>query len=126
MNKLANKLELNTKIISNFKAEINGCIVNNEDAYYTVYDILEYIINTDIPFTKYQDFVADLITAFENLKEYGTNKEYTYIESVLKDITVKLTNIDELTDTLSHIVKDEIYSEFKEFYTRLWTNYYIS
>lgn len=120
------KLELNTKIISNFKAEINGCIVNNEDVYYTVSDILEYIINTDIPFTKYKDFVADLITAFENLKEYGTNKEYAYIETVLKDVTIKLTNIDELTDTLSHLVKDEIYSEFKEFYTRLWTNYYIS
>lgn len=50
------KLELNTKIISNFKAEINGCIVNHKDVYYTVSDILEYIINTDIPFTKYQDF----------------------------------------------------------------------
>ena len=40
------KLELNTKIISNFKAEINGCIVNHEDVYYTVSesDIIENII----------------------------------------------------------------------------------
>lgn len=120
------KLELNTKIISNFKAEINGCIVNHEDVYYTVSDILEYIINTDIPFTKYQEFVADLITAFENLKEYGTNKEYAHVESVLKDVTIKLKNIDELTNTLSHLVKDEIYSEFKKFYNKLKNNYYTS
>lgn len=126
MNKLANKLELNTKIISNFKAEINGCIVNNEDVYYTVSDILEYIINTDIPFTKYKDFVIDLIETLEVLKGYGSNKEYAHVESVLKDITIKLKNIDELTDAISNLIENEIYVEFTDMYNKLKNNYYIS
>lgn len=126
MNKLANKLELNTKIISNFKAEINGCIVNNEDVYYTVSDILEYIINTDIPFTKYKDFVIDLIETLEVLKGYGSNKEYAHVESVLKDITIKLKNIEELTDAISNLIENEIYVEFTDMYNKLKNNYYIS
>lgn len=120
------KLELNTKIISKFKAEINGYIVNNEDVYYTVSDILEYIINTDIPFTKYKDFVIDLIETLEVLKGYGSNKEYAHVESVLKDITIKLKNIDELTDAISNLVENEIYVEFTDMYDKLKNNYYTS
>lgn len=120
------KLELNTKIISNFKAEINGCIVNHEDVYYTVSDILEYIINTDIPFTKYQEFVADLIETLEILKEYGVNKEYAHVESVLNDITIEMQNIDELTDTIGNLVNKEIYYEFNDLYNKLKNNYYMA
>ena len=31
-----NRLELNTNIVTNFKGEINGCTVTNEDVYYTM------------------------------------------------------------------------------------------
>ena len=126
MNELQNKLELNTKIISKFKAEINGCIVNNEDVYYTVSNILEYIIQTDIPFTKYKDFVTDLIETLENLKDYGNNKEYAHVESVLNNITMEMENIDELTDTIDNLANKEIYTEFKDIYDKLKNNYYTS
>lgn len=48
-----NRLELNTNIVTNFKGEINGCTVTNEDVYYTVQNILEFAVITQLPFTKW-------------------------------------------------------------------------
>lgn len=46
------KLELNMKVVSKFKGEINGITVSNEDVYYTLLDLLEYLTPENIPLTK--------------------------------------------------------------------------
>ena len=48
-----NRLELNINIITNFEGEINSHIVTNEDVYYTVQNILEFVVITQLPFTKW-------------------------------------------------------------------------
>lgn len=127
-----NKLEVNTKIISHFKGEINGQTVNNEDVYYTVSELLEYLTYDNIPFTQWKDFISDLIQAFENLKSSTITdngnyiNDYTYIEYILLKDFMRSTNIDELKATISDIVENEGYNEFEDLYNRLESNYYTS
>lgn len=120
------KLELNTNIITNFKAEINGHIVNNEDVYYTVKNILEYATIGQFPFTKWSDFIADLITAFEDLKSSGINDDYNYAESKVIEAFAEMTSIDTIKEAFAHLVEVQYYPEFKELYNRLKDNYYIA
>lgn len=121
-----NKLELNANIITNFKGEINGCIVNNEDVYYTVQNLLEYIVVTQIPFTRYSDFITDLIKAFEGLKTSGINDDYNYAESKMIEASAEMTNLDSIKKAFEYLVEVEHYPEFKELYNRLKNDYYTS
>lgn len=127
-----NKLELNTKIISNFKGKINDEDVYDEDVYYTISKLLEYLTYNNIPFTKWDEFIADLIQAFEDLKESAITdsstyvNDYTYIEAILLKDFMRSTNIDELTATISDIVENEEYTEFENLYNKLDSNYYTS
>lgn len=121
-----NRLELNTNIVTNFKGEINDCTVTNEDVYYTVQNILEFAVITQLPFTKWQDFIADLIKAFEDLKSSGINDDYNYAESKIIEASAKMTNIDSLKEAFAHLVDVQYYPEFKEIHNRLKDNYYTS
>lgn len=126
------KLEVTTKIISNFKGKINGEDIYDEDVYYTVSELLEYLTYDNIPFTKWDEFIVDLIQAFEDLKETAiTNNstyvnDYTYIEAILLKDFMRSTNVDELKATISDIVENEGYNEFEDLYNRLENNYYTS
>lgn len=121
-----NRLELNTNIITNFEGEINSHIVTNEDVYYTVQNILEFVVITQLPFTKWQDFIADLIKAFEDLKSSGINDDYNYAESKIIEASAKMTDIDSLKEAFAHLVDVQYYPEFKEIHNRLKDNYYTS
>lgn len=121
-----NRLELNTNIITNFKGEINGHIVTNEDVYYTVQNILEFVVITQLPFTKWQDFIADLIKAFEDLKSSGINDDYNYAESKVIEASAEMTNLDSLKNAFAHLVEVQYYPEFKDIYNKLKNNYYTS
>lgn len=121
-----NRLELNTNIITNFEGEINSHIVTNEDVYYTVQNILEFVVITQLPFTKWQDFIADLITAFEDLKSSGINDDYNYAESKIIETSAEMTNLDSLKNAFTHLVEVQYYPEFKKIYNRLKDNYYTS
>ena len=125
-----NKLEVTTKIISHFKGKINGEDVHDEDVYYTVSELLEYLTYNNIPFTKWDEFIADLIQAFEDLKESAITdsstyvNNYTYIEYILLKDFMRTTNIDELKATISDIVETQGYLEFEDLYNKLESNYY--
>ena len=121
-----NRLELNTNIITNFEGEINGHTVNNEDVYYTVQNILEFAVITQLPFTKWQDFIADLIKAFEDLKSSGINDDYNYAESKIIEASAEMTNLDSLKNAFAHLVEVQYYPEFKDIYNKLKNNYYTS
>ena len=121
-----NRLELNTNIITNFEGEINSHIVTNEDVYYTVQNILEFVVITQLPFTKWQDFIADLIKAFEDLKSSGINDDYNYAESKIIEASAEMTNLDSLKNAFAHLVEVQYYPEFKKIYNRLKDNYYTS
>jgi hypothetical protein len=121
-----NRLELNTNIITNFEGEINSHIVTNEDVYYTVQNILEFVVITQLPFTKWQDFIADLITAFEELKSLGINDDYNYAESKIIEASAEMTNLDSLKNAFAHLVEVQYYPEFKDIYDKLKNNYYTS
>lgn len=121
-----NRLELNTNIITNFEGEINGHTVNNEDVYYTVQNLLEYAVITQLPFTKWSDFIADLITAFEELKSLGINDDYNYAESKIIEASAEMTNLDSLKNAFAHLVEVQYYPEFKDIYDKLKNNYYTS
>lgn len=126
------KLELNMKVVSKFKGEINGITVSNEDVYYTVLDLLEYLTPENIPFTKWSDFIANLIKAFENLKSSAITdsgnyvNDYTYVESLLTKSVINVTDIDELTDAINDIVETDGYTEFEDIYNKLKEGYYTS
>ena len=121
-----NRLELNTNIITNFEGEINSHIVTNEDVYYTVQNILEFVVITQLPFTKWQDFIADLIKAFEELKSSGINDDYNYAESKIIEASAEMTNVDSLKNAFTHLVEIQYYPEFKDIYNKLKNNYYTS
>lgn len=121
-----NRLELNTNIITNFEGEINSHIVTNEDVYYTVQNILEFVVITQLPFTKWQDFIADLIKAFEDLKSSGINDDYNYAESKVIEASAEMTNLDSLKNAFAHLVEVQYYPEFKDIYDKLKNNYYTS
>ena len=125
-----NKLKVESKIISKFKGEINYQTVNNEDVYYTVSDILYYLTYMNIPFTRWENFIADLIKAFEELKSSAITvddiNDYTYVESLIRRHLIKVTSIDELTNIISDIVENEEYTEFKHLYSKLKNGYYTS
>lgn len=121
-----NRLELNTNIITNFEGEINSHIVTNEDVYYTVQNILEFVVITKLPFTKWQDFIADLIKAFEDLKSSGINDDYNYAESKIIEASAEMTNLDSLKNAFAHLVEVQYYPEFKDIYNKLKNNYYTS
>lgn len=121
-----NRLELNTNIITNFEGEINDHIVTNEDVYYTVQNILEFVVITQLPFTKWQDFIADLIKAFEELKSLGINDDYNYAESKIIETSAEMTNLDSLKNAFAHLVEVQYYPEFKDIYNKLKNNYYTS
>jgi len=121
-----NRLELNTNIITNFEGEINSHIVTNEDVYYTVQNILEFVVITQLPFTKWQDFIADLIKAFEDLKSSGINDDYNYAESKVIEASAEMTSLDSLKEAFAHLVEVQYYPEFKDIYNRLKDNYYTS
>lgn len=121
-----NRLELNANIVTNFKGEINGCTVTNEDVYYTVQNILEFAVITQLPFTKWQDFIADLIKAFEDLKSSGINDDYNYAESKVIEASAEMTNLDSLKNAFAHLVEVQYYPEFKDIYDKLKNNYYTS
>ena len=121
-----NRLELNANIITNFKGEINGYTVTNEDVYYTVQNILEFAVITQLPFTKWQDFIVDLIKAFEDLKSSGINDDYNYAESKIIEVSAEMASLDSLKEAFTHLVEVQYYPEFKEIHNRLKDNYYIS
>lgn len=125
-----NKLKVESKIISKFKGEINYQTVNNENVYYTVSDILYYLTYMNIPFTRWENFIADLIKAFEELKSSAITvddiNDYTYVESLVRKYLIKVTSIDELTNIISDIVENEEYAEFKHLYSKLKNGYYTS
>ena len=121
-----NRLELNTNIITNFEGEINSHIVTNEDVYYTVQNILEFVVITQLPFTKWSDFIADLIKAFEDLKSSGINDDYNYAESKVIEASAEMTNLDSLKNAFAHLVEVQYYPEFKDIYNKLKNNYYTS
>lgn len=121
-----NRLELNANIITNFKGEINGYTVTNEDVYYTVQNILEFAVITQLPFTKWQDFIVDLIKAFEDLKSSGINDDYNYAESKIIEVSAEMASLDSLKEAFTHLVEVQYYPEFKEMHNRLKDNYYTS
>ena len=121
-----NKLKLNTNIITNFEGEINSHIVTNEDVYYTVQNILEFVVITQLPFTKWSDFIADLITAFEELKSLDINDDYNYAESKIIEASAEMTNLDSLKNAFTYLVEVQYYPEFKDIYDKLKNNYYTS
>lgn len=121
-----NRLELNANIITNFKGEINGYAVTNEDVYYTVQNLLEYAVITQLPFTKWSDFIADLIKAFEDLKSSGINDDYNYAESKIIEVSAEMASLDSLKEAFTHLVEVQYYPEFKEIHNRLKDNYYTS
>lgn len=117
------KLKLKAVILSEFSGEINGCPVNNEDAYYSVRNILEYIESNNTKLTKWSDFIEDLIETFEAL---GRHPDFDYVYEKLIATVANKKDIDALTKTLEQISYVKCYSEFDTMYSRLKNNYYTS
>ena len=120
------ELKLKANIISKFEGEINGCPVKNEDVYYSVQNILEYIIINHIKLTKWSDFISDLIEAFNTLKTNDLDGDYDYIYEKLLGASSSIETISDLTDMLNNIVEADGYSEFETIYDRVQNNYYVS
>lgn len=120
------KLKLKAIVLSEFSGEINGCPVNNQDVYYSVRNILEYIENNNTKLTKWSDFISDLIEAFNTLKANDLDGDYDYIYEKLLEASSSIETISDLTDMLNNIVEADGYSEFETIYDRVQNNYYVS
>lgn len=117
------KLKLKAIVLSEFSDEINGCLVNNQDVYYSVRNILEYIESNNTKLTKWSDFITDLVEAFEAL---NGDPDFDYVYDKLIATVANKKDIDALTKTLEQISYVECYLEFDKIYDRLNNNYYIS
>lgn len=124
------KLKPNAKIISEFKGEINDCIVDDKDVYYTVLNILdhlfEFISIKNITLTKPQNLTSDLIDTFTELKQYQAGDRYKYLESNVIDIIEETTTLEELATELNDFVENECYIVFYGVCDRLTEGYYTS
>ena len=120
------ELKLKAIVLSEFKGEINGCPVNNEDAYYSVRNILECIEGNHIKLTKWSDFISDLIEAFDILKRNDIKDDFNYIYEKLLGASSSIDTINDLTDMLYNITEVDGYSEFDTVYDRVKNNYYTS
>ena len=121
-----NELQPNAKIISEFKGEINNCIVNDKTVYYTVIYMLSAMSNMHITFTKPKDFVCDLIKAFTELNQRHDNDRYAYLELSILDIIDEATTLEELANNLNDFIKNEYCEQLYTIYNRLIENYYTS
>lgn len=119
-------LKPNAKIISEFKAEINGILVTDRDVYYTILNILDHLSNKNISFTKPLDLTSDLIEVFTELKQYQTSDRYEYLESNVVDIIKESEILEELTKELNDFVENECYILFYGICDRLTEGYYTS
>lgn len=117
------KLKLKAIVLSEFSGEINGCPVNNQNVYYSVRNILEYIESNNTKLTKWSDFITDLVEAFEALNGHP---DFDYVYDKLIATVANKKDIDALTKTLEQISYVECYLEFDKIYDRLNNNYYIS
>lgn len=120
------ELKLKAIVLSEFKGEINGCPINNEDVYYSVRNILEYIENNYIKLTKWSDFIMDLIEAFETLSANNLDGDFEYVYERLLGVCSDIETINDLTDMLNNITEIDGYSEFDTVYDRMKNNYYVS
>lgn len=120
------ELKLKAIVLSEFKGEINGCPVNNEDVYYSVRNIPEYIEGNHIKLTKQSDFISDLIEAFDILKRNDIKDDFNYIYEKLLGAGSSIDTINDLTDMLYNITEVDGYSEFDTVYDRVKNNYYTS
>lgn len=125
-----NKLKPNAKIISEFKGEIEDCIVDDKDVYYIVLNIIDHLFDfvsiKGISFTKSQNLIADLIEAFTELKQYQAFDRCKYLEDNIIDIIEESTTLEELTTKLNDFVEYEYYIVFYGICDRLAEGYYMS
>lgn len=119
-------LKPNAKIISEFKAEIDGLLVDDRDVYYTVLNILDHLSNKNISFTKPLDLTSDLIEVFTELKQYRAGDRYEYLESNVIEIIEETTTLEELATELNDFVENECYILFYEICDKLTEGYYTS
>lgn len=120
------ELKLKAIVLSEFKGEINGYPVNNEDVYYSVRNILEYIESNHIKLTKWSDFISDMIEAFETLNLNNLDGDFEYVYERLLGVCSDIETIDDLTDMLNKITEVDGYSEFDTIYDRVKNDYYVS
>lgn len=119
-------LKPNAKILSEFKGEIDGLLVDDRDVYYTVLNILDHLSNKNISFTKPLDLTSDLIEVFTELKQYQAGDRYEYLESNVVEIIEETTTLEELATELNDFVENECYILFYGICDRLTECYYTS
>lgn len=120
------KLKPNAKILSEFKGEIDGILVDDRDVYYTVLNILDHLSNKNISFTKPLDLTSDLIEVFTELKQYQAGDRYEYLENNVVEIIEETTTLEELATELNDFVENECYILFYGICDRLTEGYYTS
>ena len=111
----------NRKILQNFKGEIGGTIIENENTYYSMDYILENIENK---FGKCynQDFIKDLYTNIENIRlkydEFSFDKlenvfNYSIREAkIFSEIEFNYYGNDSLLDIFNESIKNNKYLKF--------------
>lgn len=119
-------LKPNAKILSEFKGEIDGILVDDRDVYYTVLNILDHLSNKNISFTKPLDLTSDLIEVFTELKQYQAGDRYEYLENNVVEIIEETTTLEELATELNDFVENECYILFYGICDRLTEGYYTS
>ena len=111
----------NRKILQNFKGEIGGIIIENENIYYSMDYILENIENK---FGKCynQEFIKDLYTNIENMRlkydEFSFDKlenvfNYSIREAkIFSEIEFNYYGNDSLLDIFNESIKNNKYLKF--------------
>ena len=113
----------NRKILQNFKGEIGGIIIENENIYYSMDYILENIENK---FGKCynQEFIKDLYTNIENIRlkydEFSFDKlenDFNYSIREAKnfsEIKFNYYNNDSMLDNFNESIKNNKYLKFED------------
>ena len=113
----------NRKILQNFKGEIGGTIIENENTYYSMDYILENIENK---FGKCynQEFIEDLYTNIENMRlkydEFSFDKlenvfNYSIREAkIFSEIEFNYYGNDSLLDIFNESIKNNKYLKFED------------
>ena len=101
----------NRKILQNFKGEIGGIIIENENIYYSMDYILENIENK---FGKCynQDFIKDLYTNIENIRLKYDEFSFDKLENVFNYSIREAKNFSEIK--FNYYSNDSMLDNFNE------------
>ena len=110
------QLTFTAKILSTFKGNISNHIIENEDVYNTVVNILTAMSNNNIQCKNSDEFIKILIDTIKEIEKAGVSGDLGYVRYKLVSVIKNTDKLSNLNHTISELITDSGYEELKPLY----------